>query len=89
MDYEWDSDKTKSNFKKHGVRFADCVGVFSDPYAITVRDPDSDEERYITIGIDVLFRITVVVYTWRDHKIRIISARKAKQNERKKYLKDI
>ena len=89
MDYEWDPEKAESNFQKHGVRFAHCVGVFSDPYAITVRDPDSDEEQYVTIGIDALFHITVVVYTWRDHKIRIISARKTTRNEKKKYLKGI
>ncbi len=28
MNYEWDPNKAKSNYKKHGVRFADAVGVF-------------------------------------------------------------
>lgn len=75
MRYEWDPQKAESNLLKHGLRFADAIGVFSDPYAITIRHDDSDEERYVTIGIDALFQITVVVYTWRDQTIRIISAR--------------
>lgn len=85
MDYEWDADKAASNFRKHGVDFADAVGVFSDPSAITIRDDDPDEDRFITIGTDFLLRIVVVVYTWRDERIRIVSARKATRSERKQY----
>ena len=41
------------------------------------------EDRYITIGFagDVL----LVVYTYRDPKIRLISARIANERERKRY----
>ena len=46
MDYQWDDDKAKSNLEKHGVDFADAVGVFEDDAAITVEDDDPDEERF-------------------------------------------
>lgn len=72
MNYEWDPNKAKSNYRKHGVRFADAVGVFED-------------ENAITISMDFLSRILVVVYTFRDIVIRIISARKATARERKAY----
>jgi uncharacterized protein len=36
MDYQWDPAKAKANVKKHGVEFADAVGVFDDPDAITI-----------------------------------------------------
>ena len=85
MNYERDPDKAKSNYKKHGVRFADAVGVFEDENAITIQDEHEREDRYITIGIDFLSRILVVVYTFRDIVIRIISARKATARERKMY----
>lgn len=85
MNYEWDPDKAKSNQKKHGVRFADAVGVFEDENAITIEDEHQREDRYITIGKDFLSRILVVVYTFRDIVIRIISARKATARERKMY----
>ncbi len=85
MSYEWDPNKEKSNFKKHGVKFADAVGVFEDENAITIEDDDAKEDRFITIGMDFLSRILVVVYTFRDIVIRIISARKATARERKMY----
>jgi uncharacterized DUF497 family protein len=85
MDYQWDPNKAKSNLKKHGVRFADAVSVFEDENAITIEDEHENENRFITIGKDILLRILVVVYTFRGHIIRIISARKATARERKIY----
>ncbi|HLO16493.1 MAG TPA: BrnT family toxin [Anaerolineales bacterium] len=85
MDYEWDPNKAKSNYKKHGIRFADAIGVFEDENAITIQDEHESEDRFITIGSDFLSRILVVVYTFRDIVIRIISARKATAHERKVY----
>jgi len=85
MDYQWDPNKAKSNLKKHGVRFADAVSVFEDENAITIEDEHESENRFITIGRDILLRILVVVYTFRGHIIRIISARKATARERKTY----
>ena len=85
MDYQWDPNKAKSNLKKHGVRFADAVSVFEDEDAITIEDEHESENRFITIGRDILLRILVVVYTFRGHIIRIISARKATVRERKIY----
>jgi len=85
MNYEWDPNKAKSNYKKHGVRFADAVGVFEDENAITIQDEHGREDRFITIGIDFLRRVLVVVYTFREIVIRIISARKATARERKMY----
>ncbi len=85
MDFEWDSRKAASNRSKHGVDFADMTGVFYDPLALTLADEDEGEERYVTIGIDNLARIMVVVYTWREKRIRIISARNASRAERRLY----
>ena len=85
MDYQWDPNKAKSNLKKHGVRFADAVSVFEDENAITIEDEHESENRFITIGRDILLRILVVVYTFRGHIIRLISARKATAREREIY----
>jgi len=85
MNYEWNPNKAKSNYKKHGVRFADAVGVFEDENAINIQDEHEHEDRYITIGRDFLSRILVVVYTFRDIVFRIISTRKATTHERKIY----
>jgi len=60
-----------------GVHFADAVGVFEDDRAITIEDTSTDEERFKTLGTDFLGRVLVVAYTYRDDRVRLISARKA------------
>ena len=85
MAYQWDNNKAASNLNKHGVDFADAVSVFSDDFSTTVNDERFEEERFITIGIDAFGRVLVVVYTWRDNEIRLISARTATRSERKQY----
>jgi uncharacterized protein len=82
---EWDSRKAAANLKKHGVDFADAATVLHDEEAITVRDGEPDEERYVTIGMDALGNLLVVVYTWRDDRPRLISARQATPQERRQY----
>jgi len=85
VEYEWDPKKAKTNLVKHGVAFADAVSVFSDDSAITIDDEHSSEERFVTMGMDGLGRVLVVAYTWREETIRIISARKATERERRLY----
>ena len=85
MTYQWDPNKAKSNLRKHGVSFADAVGVFEDENAMTIQDEDESEDRFITIDRAFLNRILVVVYTFREAVIRIISARKATARERRMY----
>jgi uncharacterized protein len=82
---EWDPKKAASNFHKHGVRLADSVAVLADERAITVRNFEEDEERWISIGSDALGRVLVVVYTLRAQRIRMISARRATRQERVQY----
>ena len=52
VNYQWDPRKARSNFRKHGVRFADVVAVFEDELAITILDDHPDEERYVTLERD-------------------------------------
>jgi uncharacterized DUF497 family protein len=84
-DVDWDSRKASANLKKHGVDFADAATVLHDEQAITIRDDEAGEERYVTIGMDALGRALVVVYTWRGERPRLISARQAKPQERQEY----
>lgn len=84
-DAEWDSRKAAGNLKKHGIDFADAATVLYDDRAITVRDDDAGEERYVTIGMDALARVLVIVYTWRGSRPRLISARAATRQEREEY----
>ncbi len=85
VNYQWDKEKAKANLLKHGVSFADAVTVFSDDAALTIEDDDPHEQRFVTIGMDILGRLLVVVYTWRGQHTRVISARKATGRERRHY----
>lgn len=78
--------KPRLILKKHGVDFADVIPVLKDEAAITIFDEHSTEDRYITIGMATNSRILVVVYTVRENKIRIISARQANKHECKQYF---
>lgn len=88
VEFEWDEEsKAGINFRKHGVRMPEAIPVFDDPYAITIVDDesDSDEQRFITLGLGAAGRLLVVAYTWRGQNIRIISARPAESHEREEY----
>jgi uncharacterized DUF497 family protein len=86
VSYQWDLDKADANFDKHGVDFADAVGVFEDEWALTTKDEVVEsEQRFVTLGLDFLSRVLVVIYTYRYDDIRIISARRATKRERKTY----
>ncbi len=85
-EFEWDDAKAESNIEKHGVGFEEACGVFRDPFAIELLDDRDDygEDRYILIGMAAP-GVLVVVYTVRDERNRIISARRAEPNERRFY----
>ena len=86
MGYQWDPNKAASNLDKHGIDFADAVGVFEDEWALTLKEEYvEDEQRFVTMGIDFLGRVLVVVYTYRGDIIRLISARPATRSERRAY----
>ena len=60
--------------------------ALEDEFALTVRDEYSDlEERWVTMGTDSGGRLLVVVYSWREEGIRVISARPAMPVERRQY----
>lgn len=86
MEYEWHPGKAEANFAKHGVRFSDAIFALEDNFALTMRDPFSeDEERWITLGLDAQSTLMVLIYTWRGRNIRLISARPASPRERRQY----
>lgn len=87
LEFEWDSEKAKSNMSKHGVSFEEAKTVFYDDFARMFFDEDHslDENRFILIGYSNKNRLLVVSFTERNNIVRIISTRKAQRNERKKH----
>ena len=85
MDFEWDTAKEHANLKKHGLDFRTATKVFLDPHVIEFDDHGAEEElRFNAIGM-VDGRMLFVTYTMRGAIVRIISARGAEPNEKRKY----
>ena len=89
--FEWDEDKAKTNVFKHRVSLETAVRAFSDPFQLTEQGRiENGEYRWQTIGMVDAQIVIFVAHTVGDdghgaEVIRIISARKADQKERKRY----
>ena len=86
MDFDWDTAKSEANLEKHGISFDEARHIFDGPILTWVDDrQDYGEKRYISIGALSPTAVLVVVHTERSGKTRLISARKANRQERKRY----
>jgi len=90
--FEWDRKKDIANFRNHGIAFHEAKTVFYDENAIEFYDQDHSlrEDRYLMIGLSSKLRILLVSFAVMEEKdediIRMISSRKATQNEQKIYF---
>lgn len=85
----WDENKRQSNIAKHaGLDFAQAHIVFAGA-TFTFEDTRMDygEQRFVTIGL--LDSVVVIAHTENTDEIRIISMRKATQNEQKLYFSNL
>lgn len=91
MKYEWNQTKNNLNLRKHGVSFEEALEVFDDPLHISKIDKRFSyfEERWITLGATSKQTILVVANLFftndGEEIIRIVSARKANEKEKKRY----
>ena len=89
LHFIWDEAKNKTNQKKHGISFDEAKTVFFDENAVEFEDPDhsKEEDRFVLLGFSFKLRMLVVCYCYRENDtvIRIISARKATNKERRNY----
>jgi uncharacterized protein len=89
IEFEWDDAKAADNLRKHGVSFEFAAKAFRDPFGIEWIDDREDygEVRTILLGT-ADGSILVVVYTERESRIRLISARRATKNEQDRYYRE-
>ena len=89
MKFEWHDAKAEANLQAHGVSFDLAKTVFKDPFAVERLDDREDygEERLVIIGMAEGRVVLFVAYTEREERIRIISARRATQNEQDDYFR--
>ncbi|WP_323763858.1 BrnT family toxin [Marinovum sp.] len=81
--FEWDEAKRQATLEKHGIDFVDAVEIFSTTHLV-VGARSEIESRKLAVG--ELDQETIsVIFTIRDDAIRIITARRARRNEREQY----
>ena len=90
MRFDWDERKDANNLRKHGVGFEAASLVFDDPLQLSAQDREVDgEQRWQTIGMAGGVLLLLVAHTFEDEDeeevVRIISARKANAQERRRY----
>jgi uncharacterized DUF497 family protein len=85
MEYEYDDEKSKATLQDRGIDFEFAARVFDSEF-IEYEDKRRDygERRYVAIG-PIEGTVFAVVYTWRNGRRRIMSARRASRRERDAY----
>jgi len=84
-EFVWNEKKARDNRRKHGILFEEACEVFFDPFRQSGDASDNFEKRQFIIGFSLSRKMLVVVYVERGDRIRIISARKATNEERRIY----
>ena len=80
MDFEFDVKKSVSNRKKHGIDFSEAQTLWEDPDLIEIPARTTDEPRFLVTG-QIAGKHWSGIVTYRAEKIRIISVRRARQEE--------
>lgn len=88
--FEWDEVKNKTNREKHGINFEDAKEIFQG-FVLENTSPQTDhnKERIVAVGLLYKKYYITVVFTWRNKNRRLISARKARKNEKEHYQNEI
>jgi uncharacterized protein len=84
--FTWDPRKAATNWRKHHVSFEQAATVFDDPLVLLLADWEHGEPRIVAIGAARTRRVLFVVATdLETDVVRIISARTASKQERRRY----
>jgi hypothetical protein len=82
--FDWDESNLTKNYERHNVKWEEAENIFSNE-PITIKDDDvhsASEKRYNALGKTQKGRKLFVVFTLRNDKVRIISARDMSRKER-------
>jgi len=80
VEFEFDPAKSESNLKKHGIDFTAVQALWEDVMRVEIPARTADEERWLVIG-QIEGKHWSVVVTYREKRVRIISARRSRKEE--------
>lgn len=88
MKYEHNPKKLAENVAKHQAWFSEAEGFEWDTAVVAVDGRHAyPETRFKATGV-ILDRLYVLIFCFRETKIRLISLRKANPREVKRYARD-
>ena len=87
MDFEYDRQKSEANKAKHGIDFEEAQALWQDAALIEVPARELDEPRWLAIA-KWAGQHGSAVFTRRSERIRLISVRRARDEEVKIYESD-
>ena len=82
--FEFDKNKSTSNKVKHGIDFTTAMKLWDDPNRLEIPAQWVNESRFLLIAV-LEEEYWSAVFTKRNNKIRIISVRKSRRNEKEIY----
>jgi uncharacterized protein len=78
--FEFDPGKRASNLEKHGIDFTAVQALWDDVMRVEVPARTADGSRWLVIG-QIAGKHWSAVVTYREHRARIISARRSRTEE--------
>ena len=84
MEFEFDLTKSRSNKEKHGIDFVEAQELWNDSERIEVPAKTTDEPRYV-VGGKIGEQHWTAVITYRGERVRIISVRRSRNEEKALY----
>ncbi|MDW9759234.1 BrnT family toxin [Sinorhizobium meliloti] len=84
MDFEFDPAESATNLEKHGTDFDAAQALWLDDRLLEVQAKTEDEPRFLAIG-KIGGKHWTAVFTHRGTAIRIISVRRAREQEIEHY----
>lgn len=85
--FDWDDGNREKNWKQHSVEWTEAEETFLSVPLLVLPDPthSQSETRFAVLGRTLADRRLVVVFTVRNNRIRVISARDMSKKERTMY----
>jgi len=80
MRFEFDPNKSISNFSKHGIDFDVAQNLWDDPDLLEIPAKTTDEPRYLVV-VKIDGKHWSAVISYRDNTIRLISVRRSRPEE--------
>lgn len=84
VDFEFDPRKSAANLAKHGIDFASAQEIWMDPDMLEIDARSLGEPRTLVLG-RAEGALWSAIVTRRAGRVRIISVRRARADERRLY----